>query len=79
MEKSCENCKYQGYPMGSDPCLGCFESKCSENVTYGEYTNFEWMKSCGTCKYRGLLITEEPCDSCNIRFGNDKWEADENE
>ena len=70
MEKSCENCKYQGYPMGSDPCLGC--------LTEDGYKNFEWMKSCGTCKYRGLLITEEPCDSCNIRFGNDKWEADEN-
>ena len=76
MEKNCENCVHRDEAPGSDSCLGCYQAKCSENVTVGYHANFECVHSCKTCKYRGLLITEEPCDSCNIRLGNDKWEED---
>lgn len=31
--------------------------------------------SCATCKYEHKGICEEPCMDCDIRLGNDKWEA----
>lgn len=30
---------------------------------------------CDTCKYEGKSICAEPCMSCDIRLGNNKWEA----
>lgn len=34
---------------------------------------------CDTCKHNRKIITEEPCSSCDIRLGNNRWEAKENE
>ena len=30
---------------------------------------------CDTCKHNRKIITDEPCSSCDIRLGNNKWEA----
>ena len=63
---NCGDCTHSDNPIGSDTCFICVNNNGS---------NYDPVHACRTCKHYFKKLTEEPCLSCDIRLGNDKWEA----